>query len=66
MEVNVAVAETGAPAQGATDRDVGLLARIVGAQTPFQTKRAVWGYVYAAPWILGLIIFWGGPILASF
>lgn len=39
--------------------------RLVGAKTEFQAKRALWGYVFALPWILGLIIFWGGPILAS-
>ncbi len=42
------------------------LARLVGVRTKFQTYRALWGYVFALPWILGLIIFWGGPILASF
>ncbi len=41
------------------------LARLVGAKTQFQTQRAIWGYVFALPWVLGLIIFWGGPILAS-
>ena len=44
---------------------VGWLGRLVGAKTRFQTQRALWGYVFALPWILGLIIFWGGPILAS-
>ncbi|MEZ4861287.1 MAG: sugar ABC transporter permease [Caldilineaceae bacterium] len=43
----------------------GWVGTLVGAKTRFQTKRALWGYVFAAPWILGLIIFWGGPILAS-
>lgn len=43
-----------------------LLARLVGAKSKFQTRRALWGYVFALPWILGLIIFWGGPILVSF
>lgn len=43
----------------------GWMARLVGAKTDFQAKRAVWGYVFALPWLLGLIIFWGGPILAS-
>ncbi len=62
----MAVAETGATAQGTVNGRISLLGRLVGAQTAFQTKRAVWGYVYAAPWILGLIIFWGGPIVASF
>ena len=28
-------------------------------------RKALWGYVFALPWILGIIIFWGGPILAS-
>lgn len=42
------------------------LQRLVGAQTQFQAKRAIWGYIFALPWILGLIIFWGGPIIASF
>lgn len=46
--------------------DAGLLGKIVGAKTRFQTQRALWGYAFALPWILGLIIFWGGPILASF
>ncbi len=47
-------------------QDLTFLARLVGAKTRFQTKRALWGYVFALPWILGLIIFWGGPIVASF
>jgi multiple sugar transport system permease protein len=41
------------------------LGQLVGAKTDFQTKRALWGYVFALPWVLGLIIFFGGPILAS-
>jgi multiple sugar transport system permease protein len=41
------------------------LGTLVGAQSNFQVQRAVWGYIFALPWILGLIIFWGGPILAS-
>lgn len=43
----------------------GLLGTIVGAKTKFQIRRAIWGYIFALPWVLGLIIFWGGPILAS-
>lgn len=48
------------------NNDAGLLGKIVGAKTRFQAQRALWGYVFALPWILGLVIFWGGPILASF
>lgn len=49
-----------------TTQDVGFLGRLVGAKSSFQTNRALWGYAFALPWILGLIIFWGGPIIASF
>ncbi|MEZ4708636.1 MAG: sugar ABC transporter permease [Caldilineaceae bacterium] len=49
-----------------TVQDVGFLGRLVGAKTTFQTNRALWGYLFALPWIIGLIVFWGGPILASF
>jgi multiple sugar transport system permease protein len=43
-----------------------LLARMVGTKTKFQTQRALWGYVFALPWVIGLLVFWVGPILASF
>jgi multiple sugar transport system permease protein len=46
--------------------NVGILGKLVGAKTRRQTHNALWGYFFALPWILGLIIFWGGPILASF
>lgn len=29
------------------------------------TQDAIWGYVFLSPWILGLIFFTGGPIVAS-
>ena len=44
---------------------VGWFGTLLGAKSRFQIRRAVWGYIFALPWILGLIIFWGGPILAS-
>jgi multiple sugar transport system permease protein len=31
-----------------------------------QAKKSLWAYLFLLPWILGLIIFWLGPILASF
>lgn len=61
----MAVAERQLKAKGSS-QDVPFLSRLVGAQSRFQTRRALWGYVFALPWVLGLIIFWGGPILASF
>lgn len=44
----------------------GFLANLMGTKTKFQTNRAIWGYVFALPWILGLVVFWLGPIIASF
>ncbi len=29
------------------------------------TREAIWGYVYISPWLIGLALFTGGPILAS-
>lgn len=60
----MAVAET--QASTSATKKISLFSRVIGTQSEFQTKRAVWGYVYALPWILGLLIFWGGPILTSF
>ncbi|MCC6628371.1 MAG: sugar ABC transporter permease [Chloroflexi bacterium] len=28
-------------------------------------RKALWGYLFLLPWVLGLIIFWIGPIVAS-
>ena len=38
---------------------------LVGAETKFQAKDAIQGYIFALPWILGLFIFIAGPMLAS-
>lgn len=46
--------------------DPGWLARLVGANSKYQTRKALWGYVFALPWLIGLVAFWGGPIVASF
>jgi multiple sugar transport system permease protein len=43
----------------------GLLARLVGARSALQAEEAFSGYLFLLPWLLGLIIFWIGPILAS-
>ncbi len=44
----------------------GLLARIVGAPSPAMARKALWGYLFIAPWVLGLLFFIAGPIVASF
>ncbi len=41
------------------------LARWVGIRSPLQANEAKWGYIFLLPWILGLVIFILGPILAS-
>ena len=42
------------------------LGRFAGGSTALEVKKALWGHVFILPWILGLIIFWIGPIIASF
>lgn len=43
----------------------GVLGRLAGAKSLIQANEAKWGYIFLLPWLLGLIIFWIGPILAS-
>ncbi len=43
-----------------------ILARIVGASCDLRIGEALWAYVFLLPWLLGLLLFWAGPILASF
>ena len=38
---------------------------LLGAETPSQVREALAGYAFASPWLLGLLLFFGGPILAS-
>lgn len=42
-----------------------LLATLVGAHTQQGARKALWGYFFIAPWLIGLLVFVGGPILAS-
>jgi multiple sugar transport system permease protein len=30
-----------------------------------ETRNAAWGYVFLLPWLIGLLVFWLGPILLS-
>ena len=43
-----------------------LVARVVGVSSGMQARDALWGYVFLLPWILGLIVFFLGPIILSF
>ena len=44
---------------------VGIFGKLAGAKSLLEADEAKWGYIFLVPWILGLIIFWVGPILAS-
>jgi multiple sugar transport system permease protein len=39
--------------------------RAVGAQSVQGGRRALWGMLFISPWLIGLIVFVAGPILAS-
>ena len=43
----------------------GLLGAIVGGQTRQAARRALWGYIFISPWLVGLVLWVGGPIVAS-
>jgi len=57
--MTVAVRER-APSPGLT----GVLSRVF-RRSPTRIREATWGIIFVSPWILGLIIFTVGPILAS-
>jgi multiple sugar transport system permease protein len=42
-----------------------LIAQIVGVETTYQARYALWGYLFLLPWLVGLIVFIVGPIVAS-
>ena len=45
---------------------VSTVARVLlGAETPGQVREAVAAYAFISPWLLGLLLFFGGPIIAS-
>lgn len=41
-----------------------LLARLFRT-SPVKVRKATWGYIFLLPWLLGFIIFTGGPVVAS-
>jgi len=53
-------------AEVAVKSRVGRLARVVlGVRTATGRRHALFGYLFVSPWLLGLLIFWAGPIIAS-
>jgi multiple sugar transport system permease protein len=63
MEVWMAVTSEVRPAY--RPKSPGIFGRLAGAKSHLQVNEAKWGYIFLMPWLLGLIIFWIGPILAS-
>lgn len=53
-------------AKSLAPRKRSILALLVGAQSPLETRQALWGYTFLLPWILGLILFVSGPMIACF
>jgi multiple sugar transport system permease protein len=43
----------------------GFLGWLVGAKSQLQKQEAIWGYIFLLPWVVGLVVFILGPILAS-
>ena len=39
--------------------------KIKKSRIKMSTHEAIWGYIFLSPWILGMIFFTGGPIIAS-
>ena len=48
-----------------TPRKRGLLAIIVGATSAQGARKSLWGVVFISPWLIGLLFFVAGPIVAS-
>lgn len=46
-------------------KGLGVLGRLAGAKSRQQAHEAKWGYIFLLPWLIGLVVFWIGPILAS-
>jgi multiple sugar transport system permease protein len=47
-------------------KETRLVGKIVGASSDLKIRQALWAYVFLLPWVIGLVVFWAGPILASF
>ncbi len=61
----MAVAQAERLARPSTRRSPGLVGWLVGAKSPLERNQALWGYLFLLPWLVGLIVFLVGPILAS-
>ena len=48
-----------------TQRERPAIAKLLHYSTVSETRECLWGMLFAIPWLLGLLIFTLGPILAS-
>ncbi|MGH2458215.1 MAG: carbohydrate ABC transporter permease [Chloroflexota bacterium] len=53
------------PASPSPTASAGLIARVVGAKSRQERRNALWGILFISPWLLGLLLFVAGPIIAS-
>lgn len=53
------------PATKSSRQSPGFLGWLVGAKSRLQRREAIWGYIFLLPWVIGLVVFILGPILAS-
>lgn len=58
------MADAATRAGASTVRRRGVI-RAVGLMSRSQLREALWGYLFAVPWLIGLLVFIVGPILAS-
>ena len=59
------ISSTGSAAS-VTPRKMPFIVKLTGVETRYQAKYALWGYLFALPWIIGLLVFTIGPIIVSF
>ncbi len=57
---------TSASATFSGERQSSRLTRLLRYQTMAETRECLWGVLFATPWLLGLLIWIIGPIIASF
>lgn len=57
--------EIAVPVKTPIRRKRGWLAYLVGADSKLNIDEAIWGYILTVPWLIGLLVFIVGPIIAS-
>ena len=40
--------------------------RILGVESAAQARKALFAYLFVSPWLIGLLVFYVGPVIASF